>query len=195
MCTIMPCRGVRSDMSRWWSEARRFTQRWKLRSACAALLVVGACLSAALATQRNARNEQRRFGVEVEVKRPAPIPDEVLRSLRTDARTHGCLEDGQDPHVIDASWFVASVIHLGANNVDDLIVMPKNACLLGANIGPFWIYRKTSTGFELVLVTDALGLEILPTRTKGLRDIRASSATANRVLVKTFSFNGTRYQR
>ena len=176
------------------SEARRFKLSLRLL-ASGIVLLLNVFHSPALATQVNGGSEQRRFGIDVHVKKPTTIPEEVLRNLRTDERARACLQEGQDANSVDASWFVASVIHLGANNVDDLIVMPQNACLLGANIGPFWVYRKTPTGFGLVLVTNALGLEVLSTRTRGLRDIHASSATATKVSTKTFSFNGSRYQR
>lgn len=145
--------------------------------------------------QHSSPPEQTRFGVEIEVKQPAPIPAEILESLREDPRNRTCLEEGQSEASIDASWFVGSIVHLNGRSGNDLIVMPQNPCLLGANLGPFWIYRETAKGYRLVLAVDALVLELLSRRTNGLRDIVTSRATASAVSRRTYSFNGSRYER
>ena len=145
--------------------------------------------------QHSSPPEQTRFGVETEVKRPAPIPAEIVESLREDRRNRTCLEEGQSAARIDASWFVGSIVNLNGRSGNDLIVKPQNPCLLGANLGPFWIYRETANGYRLVLAVDALALELLSRRTNGLRDIVASAATASTVSRRTYSFNGSRYER
>jgi hypothetical protein len=89
---------------------------------------------------------------------------------------------------------VAPKIDLNADGVPDIVVKPVEPRLFGANIIPFWVFRNTGRSYRLALHTYALGLEILPKRTKGFRDIRASSATAVDVLTTTYKFDGKAYE-
>jgi hypothetical protein len=70
----------------------------------------------------------------------------------------------------------------------------QDACLLGANVEPFWVLRKTSKGFDLVLSQSAHDLKILSTRSNGYRDIRLFSLTATTVITKDFKFDGKAYR-
>ena len=63
--------------------------------------------------------------------------------------------DSQSPDIA-ASWFEAAQIHLDGPEAIDLLVKAKDGCLFGANIGPFWIFRKTQHGYELLLRRNAL---------------------------------------
>jgi len=81
------------------------------------------------------------------------------------------------PEQVPALWFAASEIHLaGPEEVDPhccSLNLPKIAshelpsdtaeaanCLLGANVGRFWVIRKNPSGrYSLLLATVALGLE------------------------------------
>jgi hypothetical protein len=110
------------------------------------------------------------------------------------------------PEQLPAEWFVASEIHLGGPNEIDLIVLPRlapskppteksdNACLVGANIDPFWILRKTSQGYDLILSMSAHDLATLTTRSNGHRDIRVFSMTAINITTADFKFDGKRYR-
>jgi hypothetical protein len=55
-----------------------------------------------------------------------------------------------------AGWFIASEIDFNHDNMPDLVVKPEEACLFGANIGPFWVFRKTVRGYEKVWSVDTL---------------------------------------
>lgn len=76
----------------------------------------------------------------------------------------------------------------------DLVVQPVNPKLFGANIGPFWVFRNTPHGYELLLVVDALELEILRTKSNGLRDIRTTRVTAREVLQTNYEYDGKKYR-
>jgi hypothetical protein len=47
------------------------------------------------------------------VAHAVPIPKDALEILRADEWVQTCLEKGQSPNEIPASWFAASRIHLG----------------------------------------------------------------------------------
>lgn len=96
--------------------------------------------------------------------------------------------------VVTNQWFTAFEINLNADKLTDLVVLPVEGCLVGANIGPIWVFRQTTQGYELALVADALEIEILETKSGGSRDIAAYSATAIDGHTTIFKFNGAVYQ-
>jgi hypothetical protein len=158
-------------------------------------LVVSLLTVAGVRTQgRRLQKEQSRFGAEVSIRKPVEIPADVLSALREDKRNQTCLRDGESPTSITSSWFVASRIHLSSDGNADLVVTARSDCLLGANVVPFWIFRNTAQGHELVLKVSALGVDVLNTKTNNYRDIRISEATARRVHIVIFKFDKKEYR-
>lgn len=143
---------------------------------------------------RPAGGEQTNFGAEEEVAHPTAVPDDVLQILRNDAQTHTCLDKNEPPDSVPAAWFAASEIRLNEDELPDLVVGAANPCLFGANIVPFWIFRKQPEGYELVLRVHTLGLDVLDSKTNGYRDIRTASATATHVTTTNFKFDGKEYK-
>jgi hypothetical protein len=145
-----------------------------------------------LAVPAGARGgQQTSFGIEERVTRPARIPAPVFRMLKDDERVRECAGDSQKkPRV---SWFEASAIDLNRDGLPDYVVKAENVCLLGANIAPFWVFRSTPTGYELALKTYSLGLDVLPSRTRGHRDIRVDAASAVEIFSAQYKFDGRRY--
>jgi hypothetical protein len=144
------------------------------------------------------RTEQMSFSVEEGFEKPVSLPNEVLQLLKKDTITLeasvGCTERGGGPDVLQASWFKASEIHLGTPGEIDLLVMAANGCLNGANVGPFWVARKTSQGYRLVLSTGGHSLEVMGTRSEGFRDIQTYTASAITVSTVVYRFNGEKYE-
>lgn len=139
--------------------------------------------------------EQSVFGMEmVPVAQPVVVPEDVLQILRKNDYVLTCLKGRQTPNDIPASWFVGSRIHLDGPDEADLVVLPANECLLGANVAPFWVFRGTPRGFELVLDISVHDLRILKSRSNGYRDIETWSSTAVTHTTLHFKFNGTRYE-
>lgn len=145
--------------------------------------------------QPESRGEQSRFGLEQPVDRPAAIPPDVLKILRHDADIRTCTIEADERDKIPAAWFEASEIHLSNVNEFDLVVKPTNACLWGPNLGPFWLFRNTDRGHQLVLSTVAVGLRVLNTRTNGFRDVRAGAIVgASQPRYVTYKFDGRVYR-
>jgi hypothetical protein len=145
-------------------------------------------------------HEQLDFGSEQAIKpvqKPVVVPEGLVEALRLDKIALNvakpCLRE-QHLDQIPGPWFVASEVHLDGPDEVDLVVLPRNACLIGANVGPFWLARKTPQGFQIVFSSGGHDLEILRTRSGGFRDIRLESATATTLLTTTFKFNGQSYQ-
>ncbi|HLW98361.1 MAG TPA: hypothetical protein VKR82_06930 [Candidatus Acidoferrales bacterium] len=160
------------------------------------LAVVAYAIVASLAmacSSTAAQHEQTTFGIESEIEHPLPLPKQVLNILGKDARVSECAKREGFPEA-KATMFVASQIHLRSGEQSDLVVLPKDACLFGANIGPIWVFAKSPGAYQLILKTDALGIEVLTEKSNAYRDIRGTQATANRILSATFKFDGHVYQ-
>lgn len=138
--------------------------------------------------------EQVVFNAEDAIQHPVGVPAEVLQLLRRDERNRTCLEDNQSADDIPPTWFTASEIDLNNDKEKDLIVKANNPCLFGANIDPFWVFRKSTDGYELVLRVHTLSLEVLDISTRGYRDIRTQAATAKEVLTTMYKFDGNKYK-
>jgi hypothetical protein len=144
--------------------------------------------------QSDQQREQTTFGFEWEpgdIRKPVEVPDTALQVLR-DTLSRGplnCIKGkGTTPDQVPASWFVASEIHLDGPDEVDLIVVPNGprmsklppaaSCLLGANVGPFWVLRRVGGRYMLLLETYALRLDVLDSRTNSYRDIQTVASTA-----------------
>jgi len=166
-----------------------------------ALVVVLQSSASAQKPVKNARAEQTSFGIdwlpdEAFMEKPVEIPSGAMRVI-TDSLPRGtinCLSLHKiSPEQIPLSWFAGSEIHLDGPGEVDFIVQPDipkivarevplnegAGCLLGANIGPFWVIRKNPSGrYSLLLATYALGLQVLDSRTNSYRDIQTGASTA-----------------
>jgi hypothetical protein len=137
--------------------------------------------------------KQTRFGAEQPVQRVASIPAGVLKLLQADERNRTCLPTMPPQKEIPASWFVASLIKLSIGQDSELLVTSNNSCLNGANVVPFWIFRKQGARYDLILKATGLVLDLLDTRTNHYRDIRLTSLSANREYISLYKFNGNSY--
>jgi len=150
--------------------------------------------------------EQSEFSQEViKITRPSDAPKDVLQILRRNEYVLNCLQflrqEDEAPDEIPSSWFVASEIHLGGPKEVDFVVQPRelgrvpaeNRCLFGARVIPFWVFRNTPKGFELILEVHEHDLTVLSTRSKGYRDIETWSSTAITQTTWLYKFDGRRY--
>jgi hypothetical protein len=140
--------------------------------------------------------EQFHFDLEGPVVVPATIPDGVLLVLRTDPTVLSsvCPKPTQLSDHAFALLFEASSIHLNGSERLDLIVKAHDPCLFGANIGPFWVFRKVPDGYKLVLSVSALGMEVLENKSHNYRDLKVGAIAAGKVVNVTYKFNGNNYK-
>jgi hypothetical protein len=161
------------------------------------------------------KTEQSDFGIELEaepIQRPVDLPraalDALSNALSEDNRDAHCLErNGSSDGQLHSNWFAASEIHLDGPDEVDLVVLPDSRnpdtpkgsippimCLIGANTAHMWVLRKTKTGFQVVLSEIGLGMNVLSTRTRGLRDIRVGAAVGGYDDEIEYKFDGKSYQ-
>jgi hypothetical protein len=157
----------------------------------------------AAAIQRKGRAAEERqgtFGSEITVKRPAPVPGEILRRLIRENKRElqSCLETDGAGEADLRQYFVASALHLNGDGRLDLIVQPSKYCLQGAHNTEFWFFTSSGNpnagGYKLSFSTRSDLLEVLGTSSHGYRDIRASGHTAIYMFSTTWRYDGRRYR-
>ena len=146
----------------------------------------------ATAQPQNAR-EQTQFSAEDEaVRKPVPLPVDVMDLLKQDRFVQDTLEGEKlSSDSLPKSWFSGSALRLGPRT-DDLIV-EANGPLVGANVNSFWVFLAGSHGHRLVLNAPTHNLKVEDHRTNGYRDITLISAVAGRINTTQLRFNGHEY--
>lgn len=137
-----------------------------------------------------------------QITRPVPLPDSVLQVLTQDNEVVACRNENPIPPGASlASWFVASEIHLGRSDEEDLVVLPvaqgnRFLCFHSVEgIGWFWVFRKVGAQYELVLKTAGLGLIIRDARHQGYRDLQSGMAFGAHSSQTTYRFENGKYLR
>lgn len=186
------------------------------RTRCAIAVLIAALLLPRLVLGQASKSsapgqEQSSFNISdtAPIQRPVKLSRAALDALSKDESVAFCLKaDKLNPQKLPANWFVASEIHLGGADEKDLVVLPgdllpetppdevpPNACLMGANTAQMWVLRDVHNHFQLVLSQVALELDVLQSRTNGLRDIElgavGGSAYADSLVYK---FDGQMYK-
>ena len=147
-------------------------------------------------------HEQVEFSMEtdiVPIEHPLVPPEPLMQVLTKDPLVakvvRPCMKSADSPVEIPASWFVASEIRLAGPDEDDFVILPKNQCMNGVNVGPFWLVKKVHDDYQVILSTGGHDLNVLPHRHNGHRDVEVLSATASEEFRVIFSFDGKSYQK
>ncbi len=161
------------------------------------VLIVG-LLDVAWAAQRAKGprpKDQSLFSAEDEtVQRPVAIPEDALQILRNDDQVLQYLKaEGKSPDELTTESFLASEIHLDGPDEKDLIVVGADR-LRGANVATFWIFRKSSQSYQLILKAAAHDLRVQKVRSKGYRDIETASPIAGTAHIDVYRFDGKQYR-
>lgn len=139
--------------------------------------------------------EQLAFGAEDEkLQNPIPLPVGIKRLLAVDPYI---VDSGSTeklaPDDLPDSWFMASYVHLAGPDEKDVIVVGQ-CPICGANVAPFWVFRPINGGFQKILFTGALGIEVKRARTNGYRNIESGSVTMQQPNMETWRFDGEEYR-
>jgi hypothetical protein len=133
------------------------------------------------------------FEVEGGVNNPVRIPADVIAVLKSDKRVDVCFKTegaGND----EQAWFEASEFDLNNDDRPDLIIKPKNSCLMGANQGPFWIFQNVPGGYQKVLSTDGLKLEVTSKKVNSFSTVTVSKVAGMRGVRTNFRFSNGKYR-
>jgi hypothetical protein len=187
---------------------------WRQLGSLPLLAAVTACAGEQTPKKEN-EPEQTVFGADPPpgefIRKPVQVPPAALQVLRDSLGrgTINCLKhNGVSADDVPALWFVASEIHLDGPEEIELIVQPNLpkigtdelphhqafGCVLGANVGPFWVLGNINGRYGLLLATYALGLEVLDSRSNFYRDIQATAATAGTLTTVLYKMSVAQYQ-
>ena len=133
---------------------------------------------------------QTHFYLDEPFKRLAKIPDGLLPLLRDEVAST-CRGDAAFQASDVRSLFSASRITLNHNPA--FILKSGHHCLTGADNDWFWVYLRTRKGFRKVLTGGTISVDVLRTKTHGLRDIETNGATARTNYGRIYKFNGSIY--
>jgi len=143
------------------------------------------------------------FFEDTPISQPAPIPRNVLTLLlQTDAGkqgadfTSGLVANGRcDAQACDpANLFRAANVHLGGSDEGDLVVI--GICpMCGAGQGWFWVVLSAYSNPRVVLFAPGNSLELLTSRTQGMRDVRSRWWGASQKSETTYHFDGVEYKK
>jgi hypothetical protein len=143
------------------------------------------------------------FREDSPISHPASIPDSVLNMLlQTDAGKEG-LEFSRNcvaAHRCDSKWsdpanlFRAAEVCLDGSDDVDLIVI--GVCpMCGADNGWFWVVRSPHKNPSVVLWAGGNSLEVLGSRTHGIRDVRSLWSSPSETDETIYHFNGSKYKQ
>jgi hypothetical protein len=168
-----------------------------LKLAATLLVVFGSSHLPAIAHQdaKAAAHEQWAFSAEESAfENPAPLTDSVRKILAADPHVARTLASRQiNPAELPKQWFTVSKINLGISGETGFVVMGADA-MRGANINPFWVFRHTRRGYQLVLTLAAHDLTFLKSTSNKLRDLQSASATASQRSESVYKFDGNVYR-
>ena len=133
------------------------------------------------------------FDLEGTVKKEAKIPAAVIAVLKSDEAVDLCFRE-KGEGINEAELFAASEIDLNGDRKPDLIIKAKNACLFGANQGPFWIFYRMSDGYQKVLAANGLQLKVLPEKANLFNKIEVSKAVRMKASGEIYSSQNGEYR-
>jgi hypothetical protein len=156
------------------------------------LVILVVCITVSAQRKRTKQMQEGvTFSLEMPMKRTVRLPEEVLEILAREERVSSCLEGEQKD--ID-NVFSTAPIDLDSDGKMDVVVKAEDACLWGANQGPFWVFVRTEQGFQLIFHTYGLGISIESSSTNGFRDISTGAAQVRESFDATYKFDGQTYQ-
>lgn len=156
-------------------------------------LAITAFLTVALSSASSQTSTQTTFELEGGVTSPVSIPADVLAVLKSDKRVDDCFKS-EGAGVNEAAWFEAAEFDLNGDRRADLIIKPKNACLFGANQGPFWVFQNLADGYQKILSESGLTLTIMPRKAGTFRTIMISKVVAMKPHDTQFRFSQGKYR-
>ena len=139
------------------------------------------------------KNPQTVFNLEEKVRKEVAVPDAVIAVLKSDEIVDVCFRE-KGAGAKEAEWFTASEIDLNGDKRKDLIVKAKDACLYGANQGPFWIFQNAADGYQKIFSASGLQLAVLPKKSNSFNQIKISKVVAMKPSSETYSFRVGKYQ-
>lgn len=156
-------------------------------------VAVVALLVVASSSANSQTNVQTVFELEGKVNSPVIIPADVIAVLKSEQRVDACFKT-EGAGTDEQAWFEAAAHDINNDQRLDLIIKPKNACLFGANQGPFWIFQNRTDGYQKVLSENGLTLTIMPRKAGSFNAVMISKVVAMKPHDTQFRFSKGKYR-
>jgi len=96
-------------------------------------------------------------------------------------------------------WEILDIASYDLNNdgINELLIAGNPPCAFGARMPMFWVYMKTSHGYQRLLNASALdNLYVSDQRTNGFRDLvtKVTTGAGTETYLMTFKYNGQEYR-
>lgn len=143
--------------------------------------------------QTNSDEAQTVFDLKGTVKKKVKIPDAVIAVLKSDEIVDGCFRE-KGEGIDEAELFAASEIDLNRDKKPDLVVTAGDACLFGANQGPFWVFHQMPDGYQKVLSTSGRQLKVLPATANSFNKIEIGKIVGMKPASEIYSFRKGAYR-
>jgi hypothetical protein len=131
---------------------------------------------------------------QAHARRSVAVPPQILEHIRQDTNTWQPIVESVNDGL--PFFLVAERVDLNHDGVPEVVVHGQGS-ICGAYWCPYWIYRRTSTGYERLL--DAGNIQVLEPRattSHGYRDVRTwMHGSAWDSGVTLYKFDGRRYRR
>ena len=130
---------------------------------------------------------------QTHARRNDAVPPQIREHIRQDTTWQP-----MDEAILDSLniRLVADRVDLNHDGVPELVVRGQGGYICGASWCPYWIYRRTSTGYERLL--DAGNIEVLEpltTVTHGYRDVKTwMHGSAFESSLTIYKFDGRQYR-
>jgi hypothetical protein len=134
---------------------------------------------------------QTHFHLDEPFKHPAKIPDGLVPSLRDEVEST-CRADAAFQATDVRTLFSTSRITLNHHR-PAFILKSGHHCLTGGDNDWFWIFLRTQKRYRKLLTGGTISVDVLKTKTRGMRDIETNGATARTNYGGIYKFNGSIY--
>lgn len=126
--------------------------------------------------------------------RISKIPDGLITQIQADIRDCIKYYEGGKKELL--KYLTAETTDLNNDKQVEYIVEGEDMgkCISGNKFHSIWVYRKTKSGFEMILESSSTELTILKTSTKGFKDIKEISLDGQDTYTKVYKFNGSKYK-
>ncbi len=127
-----------------------------------------------------------------QTRKKIPVPNGVIAQLGKDEFIRECFEErGGGARALEVE-----LLKLSRRESPEVLVRGIAGCLCGASMCPAWLYRRTSSGYEMILDLDYISdIKLLKTFTNGYRDLKtAVHDSAFDDYLYLYKFDGNKYR-
>ena len=133
-------------------------------------------------------------GSSLAQSRISKIPNGLVDQIQNDIGDCMNYYEGGKKELL--TYLTAKTIDLNNDKQVEYIVEGEDMgkCISGNKFHSIWVYRKTKSGFEMILGSSSTRITVLKTSTKGYKNIKETSVDGRDTYTRTYKFDGSKYQ-